>query len=202
MGFPKTSAQLGNPSRKPESQTRVANPSRTPKSQTQAANLCGRTKTLRCVAGPSTPSSKRAAAPNSTPSGQKGIERSRVFRYSSRPSRDGPSRTAHTRWPRMEHQSGLAGAPALEERPRARISVDDQFVRTVTSPRTRSPCWRSRRRVSPIPRLRVGSTKFERKEVSANSAFRNIRSSRKIFGRIAQKNPFSRVPPKGGFEIG
>jgi len=26
----------------------------------------------------------------------------------------------------MEHQSGLAGAPALEERPRAGISVDDQ----------------------------------------------------------------------------
>ncbi|MEY2795938.1 MAG: hypothetical protein RIR10_1654, partial [Planctomycetota bacterium] len=55
-----------------------------------------------------------------------GVERFALFGYSSRPSRDGPSRTAHTRWPRMEHQSGLAGAPALEERPRAGISVDDQ----------------------------------------------------------------------------
>ena len=127
------------------------------------------------------------------------VERTRPTRYLARPFIDGPSRTAHTRWPRMEHQSGLAGAPALEERPRARISVDDQFVRTLTSPRTRSPCWRSRRRVSPIPRLRGGSTKFERKEVSANSAFRNIRSSRKILGRTRSEESLLASPSERRF---
>ena len=73
------------------------------------------------------------------------------LRYIARPSPDGPSRTVHTRRPRMEHQRGLAGAPALEDWPRTGFPWRRRLVARAWTSRGYAPRWRVHRRESLAP---------------------------------------------------
>jgi len=68
----------------------------------------------------------------------------------------------------MEHQSGLAGAPALEERPRAGSSVDElrSRHRNLAADALTALVIAASRIVCPVPPL---ARRIERKEASAGS---------------------------------